>query len=232
MNLKEHYISYIPQVNDAFDQFQWDKEQEFFGVVSFNIAEWSYDDPKGKTYLEAARDAADRMKDAANNTGDENRYREAATTHQNVSIAMFEDYVKYYMSPWREEYKDTPGPICGTTVDMDFIAERGYGWFKFFDKTVTAKLTVGSKIVDYKLIPRYCDKFCKDLEGVFYLDADEAQLCKRLPGNYFEQALKYKKRSVPYKIFITAEDGLSAKPVRTFNSPSAVRDWTLDLFPH
>lgn len=233
MNLREHYRLYIAQVNSTLKQFIWEHdEHDFFGVSSDDLSSWVKKDPSAAATYNNALEATADIKAAITETGDEYRYKKVIKDHQENMSHLFDRYILYYMKPWRDEYKDTRGPVCGTTVDEDFIAEKGWDWFKFFDKSVTAKLTLGSKVVDLKVIPRYTERFCRDLEGTLYLDADEMLLAKKLPGNSFDDVMKYKERAVPYKFFLTGKGEITAKAIKNFNGPSTVRDWTLDLFPH
>jgi len=229
MNTREHYLMYKELVQRDTNQFFWDEQEDYLCPVR-NMRGWIETTQEGAELHKRFADEVVRMSEAAVSCN-EYAYRDASEAHQKAALDMMGSYVKYYIKPWRDEYGDTRGPILGLTVDEAFLAEKGMGWFKFFDRRATAKLTVGKTTVDYIVIPRYTARFCEGLEGKFYMDADEVKTAKGLSEEHFKRAQKIKERSVPYKIFIGSDGELAAKPIKSFNVPSAVRDWTLELFP-
>lgn len=229
MNTREHYLMYKELVQRDVNQFFWDEQEDYLCPVR-NMRGWIETTQEGSALHKRFADEVVRMSESAASC-DEYAYRDASESHQRAALDMMDSYVKYYIKPWRDEYGDTRGPILGLTVDEAFLAEKGMGWFKFFDRKVTAKLTVGKTTVDYTVIPRYTARFCEGLAGKFYLDADEVRITKGLSEEHFQQVREIKERSLPYKVFIGSDGALASKAVKNFNVPSAVRDWTLDLFP-
>lgn len=228
MNLDLHYDQIYSQIKAYYSLFGWDKEEDFFQISS-NIYEWMGSVQEANAMKERLFGLLGDVKKAVL-MSDERAYVHLIERAQASAIALFEAYVKYYMKPWRDEYKDTRGKICNTTVDEDFIAQHGYRWFKFFDKVVTMKMRIGDEDVNFKIIPRYADKYTQNLDGYFYLDADEMLIAKKLGKEGFDHIRKAKEKSVLYKIFIGEGGKISAKPVSTFNGIDVVRDWTLRLF--
>lgn len=229
MNTREHYLMYRNLVRKDSNQFSWDEQEDFLAPVR-NMKGWIQTTKEGEKLMTEVTNKVAIMAESAG-SGDEYAYREAAESHQMAALEMLDSYVKYYIKPWRSAYRESRGPLTGMTVDEAFLAEKGMGWFKFFDKIIEAKLTVGETTVDHIIVPRYSPKFCKNLEGKFYFDTDEVVIAKGLSKEHFKQVQEIKARSVLYKIFLGNNGEITSKPIKTFNVPSVVRDWTLDLFP-
>jgi len=226
MNLFNHYNAYQPKVEKSFATFFVPVD---LGVVEHNLAGWAEINGDRTRILREMSEHCIRL----SKTTDENKYKDAMELLQLHSIKMCVDFVKYFMEPWElMGYPDESPENRKTRAVLDLIAERGWDWFKFYDRSISATLTVGGKDYPYKLIPRYEDKFCKDLEGKLYLDADEASISKSLKVEDLDTVMAYKSRASLYKILKNTNGSIGARAVSNFNNAQNVRDWTINLFPY
>jgi len=226
MNLFNHYNAYQPKVEKSFSVFF---EPDELGVVEHTLAGWAdINGDRTRTLLEMSEHCIHLSK-----TVDETKYKDAMEKLQLHSIKMCVDFVKYFMEPWElMGYPVEPPESRKTRAAVDLIAEKGWEWFKFYDRSISATLDVGGKVYPYELIPRYEDKFCKDLEGKLYLDADEASFAKSLGAKDLDAVMPFKSRSSLYKILKNTDGSIGARAVNNFNNAQNVRDWTINLFPY
>ena len=219
--MKEHLESYWLSVKNAtpdgareYSQVTPTKDPEKYPTVYDFLT----------TVIRAASEAA-----AA---GDEAAYRHWLTGHQEVMIKLHEKRVKELLEPYGEQDEG---------LIFDFIKEKGWDWFKFYDRCLVMDYTMNEGGAEYPMawIPRYLPKFKQYWEGGGYLcfDADELKFIWGLKDrSIVDRMVETKAKTRGLKLSAVRGTELFWRSARGFNEASApderdhVRDWALPLW--
>jgi hypothetical protein len=202
MDIVKHYEAYRASVsNDLFEEF----ESFCAETPTKNPARW----PTVESFLKYAVSNIRSSKDMLS-------YKKALMIHKETVIQILEKMVEIVVS--RE-----PSYKREITV-LNLAVEHGFNWFKFSRVTVTFN--------NLKIIPRYEARFMSDAQYRPLFDADEYELILATKSkSEANRALALKKKEGCIKIHTWDEHGFGFSPIQQVNNETAVRDWTLPLFP-
>lgn len=142
-------------------------------------------------------------------------YQRFLNSHQYAMIQLFNAMVETLI--WGYDGVDE------NTI-LSLIEEYGWGWFRFNKKSLKIKLK--SRDEPIHVVPRYTSD---NWDFPLTLDADEMFLIEKEEADVYK-VLDHKAHAErPSKLFTIGRTFMSFEPIKTFNTPDIIRDWTLPL---
>ena len=219
IDIKQHYWAYKIQVQETMDTLSQVDGCDL--LCEFGFRDWL----ARVVFSEESelKSATMRIKEALRR-GDEKAYKVAVSEHQHLAIALCCEYVRHYAKPYRE--------ILGNKTDALLVEEKGWGWYKFFDRIALFPFfrdVIGKSglPIPVRIIPRYCKEFCHE-RNVIYLDTDEINLAKKIGKMFAKDVIRLKDGNGLCKMY-ESEGKVKAAHIVKFNK-EGLKDWTLPLF--